>query len=113
MLIDNVLFEDGCCEAGSLLDCCGNDCRVALDSPDVLGSNVGYVQLHCFDAEFRGPFQDNGAAGDLVNRGTLRDSHNIFSPLLRGEFVNVETIVGGHAAHNVNVVRRDMNDINV
>lgn len=79
MLInDCVLLDNGCCEAGSLLDCCGNDGRIALDPPDVLRSNAGHVQLHCFDAELRGPFQDNGAAGDLVNRGTLCDAHNVF-----------------------------------
>lgn len=80
MLIDGVLFDDSCCEAGPLFDCCGNDGRIALDPPDVLRSNVRYVQLHCLDTEFRGPFQDNGAAGDLVNRGALCDAHNIFHP---------------------------------
>lgn len=75
-----MLFDDGCREAGPLLDRCGDDGRVALDPPDVLRSNAGYVQLHCFDAEFRRPFQDDGAAGDFVNRGALRDAHNIFHP---------------------------------
>ena len=79
MLInDCVLFDNGCCEAGSLLDCCGNDGCVALDPPDVLRANVGDVQLHCLDTEFRGPFQDDGAAGDFVNRGSLCDAHNVF-----------------------------------
>lgn len=75
-----MLFDDGCCEAGPLLDRCRDDGRVALDPPDVLRSNVGYVQLHCFDSEFRGPFQDDCASGDFVNRGTLCDAHNIFHP---------------------------------
>ena len=78
MLIGGVLFDDGCCEAGSLLDRCGNDGRVALDPPDVLRSNAGYVQLHGFDAELCGPFHKNGAAGDFVNRGGLCDAHNTF-----------------------------------
>lgn len=77
MLINDALFDDGCCEAGSLLDRCGNDGRVALNPPNVLRPNIGYVQLHCLDAELRGPFQNNGAAGDFVNRGALRDAHNI------------------------------------
>ena len=80
MLINGVLFDDGCCEAGSLLDRRGNDGRIALDPPDVLRSNVGHVQSHCLDAELRRPFQNNGAAGDIVNRGALRDAHNIFHP---------------------------------
>lgn len=78
MLINGVLFDDDCCEAGPLLDCCGNDGRIALNPPNVLRSNAGYVQLHCLDAEFRGPFQDDCAAGDFVNRGALCDAHNIF-----------------------------------
>ena len=78
MFIDTVLFDNGCCEAGPLLDCRGNDGRVALDPPDVLRSNIGYAQLHCFDAELCGPFQDDCAAGDFVNRGALCDAHNIF-----------------------------------
>lgn len=78
MLINDVLFDDGCREVGSLLDCCGNDGRIALYPPDVLRSNAGYVQLLCLDAEFRGPLQDDCVAGDLVNRGALRDAHNIF-----------------------------------
>ena len=73
-----MLFDDGCCEAGSLLDRRRNDGRVALDPPDVLRSNVGHVQLHCFDAELRRPFQDDGAAGNLVNRGALCDAHSVF-----------------------------------
>lgn len=82
MLIGDVLFDDGCCEAGPLLNRRGNDGREALDPPDVLRSNVGYVQLHCLDAELRRPFHDDGAAGDLVNRGALRDAHNIFHPFV-------------------------------
>lgn len=79
MLInDCVLFDDGCCETCPLLDCRGNDGRVALDPPDVLRANVGYVQLHCLDAELCRPFQDDGAAGDFVNRSPLRDAHNVF-----------------------------------
>lgn len=78
MLIGGVLLDDGCCEAGPFLNRRRNDGRIALDPPDVLRSNVGYVQLHCLDAELRGPFQDNGAAGDFVNRGALCDAHNIF-----------------------------------
>ena len=78
MLIGDVLFDDGCCEAGSLLDCRGNDGRIALNPPDVLRSNAGHVQLHCLDAELCRPFQNDCAAGDLVNRGALRDAHNIF-----------------------------------
>lgn len=80
MLIGCLLFDDGCCEAGPLLNCCGNDGRIALDPPDVLRSNVGHVQLHCLDAELCRPFQDDCAAGDLVNRGALCDAHNIFHP---------------------------------
>lgn len=79
-MVGDVLFDDGCCEAGPLLDRRGNDGCVALDPPDVLRSNAGYVQLHCLDAELRGPFQNNGASGDLVNRGGLRDAHNVFHP---------------------------------
>lgn len=79
MLINGcVLFDDGCGEAGSFLDCCGNDGRIALDTPDVLRSNIGHVQLHCLDAELCGPFQNNGAAGDFVNRSPLCDAHNVF-----------------------------------
>lgn len=78
MLVGEVLFDDGCCEAGPLLDRRGNDGRIALDPPDVLRSNVGYVQLHCLDSELCRPFQDNGAADDLVNRGALCDAHNVF-----------------------------------
>ena len=78
MLIGDVLFDDGCCEAGSLLDRRGNDGRIALNPPNVLRSNAGHVQLHCLDAELRRPLQDNCAAGDLVDRGALRDAHNIF-----------------------------------
>ena len=78
MSISDVLFDEGCGEAGPLLDCRGNDGCVALDSPDVLRSNIGYVQLHCLDTELRRPFQDNGAAGDFVNRGALCDAHNVF-----------------------------------
>lgn len=79
MLInDCVLFNDGCGEPGPLLQCRGNNGRIALDPPDVLRSNDGYVQLHCFDAELRRPFQDDGAAGDLVNRSPLCDAHNVF-----------------------------------
>lgn len=107
-----MLFDDGCCEAGPL-DCCGNDGRIALDPPDVLRSNAGHVQLHCLDAEFRWPFHNDGAAGDFANRGALCDAHNVFSPFLCGEFVNVEAVIGGHAAYNANVVCRDMDDINV
>lgn len=80
MLVGDVLFDDGCCEAGPLLDRRRNDGRIALNPPDVLRSNVGHVQLHRFDAELCRPFQNNGAAGDLVNRGALRDAHNIFHP---------------------------------
>lgn len=80
MLIGDVLFDDSCCEAGSLLDRCGNDGRIALDPPDVLRSNAGHVQLHGLDAELRGPFQDDCAAGDLINRGALCDAHNVFHP---------------------------------
>ena len=75
-----MLFDDGCCEAGPLLDRRRNDGRIALDSPDVLRSNAGHVQLHCLDTKFRGPFQDDGAAGDFVNRSGLCDAHNIFHP---------------------------------
>lgn len=78
MLIGGVLFEDGCCEAGSLLDCRGNDGRIAFDAPYVLRSNAGDVQLHRLDAELRRPFQDDCAAGDFVNRGALCDAHNVF-----------------------------------
>lgn len=114
MLInDCVLFDDGCCESRTLLNCRGNDGRITLDPPDVLRSNDGYVQLHCFDAEPCRPFQDDGAAGDFVNRSRLCDAHNIFSLLRRGELVNVEIDTGGHAAYNVNVVHCDMDDINV
>lgn len=78
MLINGcVLFDDGCGEAVSLY-CRGNDGRIALNPPDVLRSNVGYVQLHCFDAELCGPFQDDSATDDLVNRSPLCDAHNIF-----------------------------------
>lgn len=76
--VNDVLLDDGCCEAGSFLDCCGNDGRIALDPPNVLRSNVGYVQLHCFDAELCRPFQDDGAAGDFIDRGPLCDAHNVF-----------------------------------
>lgn len=75
-----MLFDDGCCEAGPLLDRRGNDGRIALDPPDVLRSNAGHVQLHCLDSELCWPFQNNGAAGDLVNRSGLCDAHNIFHP---------------------------------
>lgn len=108
-----MLFDDGCCEAGPLLDRRRNDGCIALNPPDVLRSNVRHVQLHRLDTELRRPFQNNGAAGDLVNRGPLCDAHNVLSPLLCGEFVNVEAVIGGHAAHNANIVRRDMDDINV
>ena len=80
MLVGDVLFDNGCSDAGPLLDCCGNDGRITLDPPNVLRSNVGYVQLHCLDAEFRGPFQNNGAADDFANRGILCDAHNVFHP---------------------------------
>lgn len=73
-----MLFEDGCCKASPLLDCRGNDGRIALDAPDVLRSNAGDVQLHRLDAELCRPFQDDGAAGDFVNRGALCDAHNVF-----------------------------------
>lgn len=111
--VNDVLFDDGCCEAGSFFDCCGNDGRVALDSPDVLRSNVGHVQLHCFDAELRRPFQDDSVAGDFVNRGALCDAHDVFLLLRRNELINVETVIGGHAAHDVNVVRHDMDDTDI
>ena len=79
MLInDCVLFNDSCCEAGSLLYRRGNNGRVALDPPDVLRSNDGYVQLHYLDAELCRPFQDDGAAGDFVDRSPLCDAHNVF-----------------------------------
>ena len=80
MLIGDVLFNDGCCESCPLLNRRGNDGRITLNPPNVLRSNAGHVQLHCLDAEFRGPFQNNGASGDFVNRGGLRDAHNIFHP---------------------------------
>lgn len=80
MLINDVLFDDGCCEAGPLLDRRGNDGRIALNPPNVLRSNAGYVQLHCLDAELCRPFQDDCAAGDFVNRGGLCDAHNVFHP---------------------------------
>lgn len=78
MLIGGVLFDNGCCEAGPLLDCRRDDGSITFDPPDVLRSNAGYAQLHRLDAELRGPLQDNGSAGDFVNRGALCDAHNIF-----------------------------------
>ena len=36
-----------------------------------------------------------------------------FSLLRRNELINVEIVIGGHTAHDVNVVYRDMDDINV
>lgn len=75
-----VLFDDGCCEAGPLFHCCGNDGRVALDPPDVLRANAGHVQLHCLNAELCRPFQDDCVAGDFVNRSALCDAHNVFHP---------------------------------
>lgn len=83
MLNDDVLFDDDCCEAGPLFDRRGNDGCVALDPPDVLRPNIGYMQLHCLDAELCGPFQDDSAAGYLVNRGGLGDAHMFFTPLSR------------------------------
>ena len=80
MLINDVLFDNGCREAGPLLDCRGNDGRIAPNPPNVLRSNAGNVQSHCLDAKLRRPFQDNGATGDLVNRGALCDAHNVFHP---------------------------------
>lgn len=79
MLInDCVLFDDGCGEPYTLLNRRRNDGRIALDPPNVLRSNDGYVQLHCFDAELCGPFQDDSTADNLVNRGALCDAHNVF-----------------------------------
>ena len=75
-----MLFDDGCREAGSPLDRRGNDGRITQNPTDVLRSNAGDVQLYCLDAEFHRPLQENGAAGDFVNRGVLRDAHNIFHP---------------------------------
>lgn len=114
MLINGcVLFDDGCCEAGPLLNCCRNDGCIALNPPDVLRSNAGYVQLHCLNAELCGPLQDDSAAGNLVNRSSLCDARNVFLLLCHDELINVETDAGGHPAHNMNVICRDMDDINV
>lgn len=114
MLInDCVLFDDGCGESDPLFQCRGNNGCVALNPPDVLRSNDRYVQLHCFDAELRRPFQDDSAAGNLVDCSPLRDAHNAFLLLRCNELVDVEAVIGGHAAHDVNVVRRDMDDIDI
>lgn len=78
MLIGDVLFDYGCREAGPLIDRRGNDGRIALNPPNVLRSNIGHMQLHCLDTELCGPFQDDGVAGDLVNRSALCDAHNVF-----------------------------------
>lgn len=37
----------------------------------------------------------------------------MFSLLCRNELINVEVRIDGHAAHNVNIVCRDVDDINV
>ena len=114
MLInDCVLFNDGCREPHPLLQRRGNNGCVALNPPDVLRSDGGYVQLHCLDAELCRPFQDDSAAGDFVNRGALCDAHNAFLLLCHNELINVEIVIGGHAAHDVNVVRRNMDDTDI